>query len=278
MLHLQQNYEIMLRMQFLKRINSSLRDMRPSEADVARRVLRSPDRVATQSLRDFAAWCGTSDATVLRTCRAAGFDGYQDLKYHALREFTSPGAGQAPTSTEDLDFIDDVQAGLASCQQSLPKAAAMLHRATRVGIVGIGASCGVGFVLADVLCTLGKHAAPLIDDQAIHFSLTPSAKNLVLVAISHSGETGFPLRAVSEANRAKVPTIGLSNEPGSELARSVDLILATQSVERPEGSFSITPRICQLAVLDRLVAHLRGLTQTKARKSRTRARSKRLAS
>ncbi len=62
------------------------------------------------------------------------------------------------------------------------------------------------------------------------------------IAISHSGETQFPLLAVLEAKKAGVKSIGLTNEPGSELARSVDLLLPTQTVERPAGSFEIAPR------------------------------------
>ena len=60
-------------------------------------------------------------------------------------------------------------------------------------------------------------------------------------------------------------SIGLSNEPGSELARAVDVLLPTQTVERPEGSFAIAPRICQLAVLDKLLTRVRALEQKRAK-------------
>lgn len=75
------------------------------------------------------------------------------------------------------------------------------------------------------------------------------------------------------AKQARVPTIGLTNEPASELAQIVDIPLPTQSVERPEGSFSIVPRLCQLAVLDRLIEELKsdGLPSGKQRQP---ARSK----
>jgi DNA-binding MurR/RpiR family transcriptional regulator len=91
------------------------------------------------------------------------------------------------------------------------------------------------------------------------FAFTPPVSGLVLIAISHSGETQFPLRTVLEARTAGVKSIGLSNEPGSELGRAVDVLLPTQMIERPAGSFAIAPRICQLAVLDRLLTRVREL-------------------
>jgi len=240
-------------------LEASLPTMRPSEAAVARRLLRELGRVASGSLREVTAWCETSDATVVRACRAAGFDGFQDLKYHVLRELTARGSSLVPGSAPagDSDYAADIGAGLSASASTLPKAARLLKPATRVALAGVGASQGIGLILTDVFFALGKQALPLPDEQALSFVLTPPVKGLVLLAISHSGETRFALRAVSEAKRAGVPTIGLSNEPASELARSVDVYLPTQTVERPEGSFSITPRICQLAVLDRLVTLLK---------------------
>ncbi len=239
-------------------LENSLADMRRSEAAVARRLLRDLGRVASRSLRDVAAWCETSDATVVRTCRAAGFDGFQDLKYHVLRELTNHGNGAAlGTSTNELDYAADIAASLSASSTALPKAARLLKSASRVALAGVGASQGVGLILTDVFFALGKQALPLTNEQALSFALTPPARGLVLLAISHSGETLFSLRAVQAARRAKVPTIGVSNEPASELAKAVDIYLPTQTVERPEGSFSIAPRVCQLAVLDQLVSLLK---------------------
>lgn len=232
-------------------LESRLPSMRPSEADVARRLLRDPVRVAGQSLREMAAWCGTSDATVLRTCRAAGYDGYQDLKYHVLRELR--GARPAAEASPVTDCAADMAAGIAASAALLPKAARLLRAASRICFAGVGASLGVGHILADVLSARGRQSLAVGDEGALAFVLAAPVRGLVLIAISHSGESRFVLKAAAAAREAKVPVIGVSNEPGSELAQGVDVYLPTQTVERPEGSFAIAPRICQLAVLDRLV-------------------------
>jgi DNA-binding MurR/RpiR family transcriptional regulator len=259
-------------MQPREALESGLAQMRPSEAEVARHLLRDMARVANHSLREVAAWCGTSDATVVRACRAAGFDGYQDLKYHVLREVLgrqpqdpmAVGRNGAPPEHPGPDYGADIGASLEACEPILAAAVALLHPARRVAIAGVGASLGIGLVLSDVLSALGRQTITLGDAQTLAFVLTPPRNDLVLVAISHSGETRFPLLAVREAKAAGVPTLGLSNEPGSELARTVSLFLPTRTVERPEGSFSIAPRVGQLAVLDRLISHLKP-TQEPAR-------------
>ena len=260
---------ILSQMQVQAALETGLATMRPGEADVARRLLRDPGRVAAGSLREVAAWCATSDATVVRACRAAGFDGFQDLKYHVLRELTARGTAALPaTAPKGEDYADDIAAGRAASATALPRAVKLLRKARRLAIAGVGASHGVGLILTDVLGALGRPALPLADEQTLGFALTPPVTGLVLLAISHSGETRFPLVAVRAARAAGVPTLALSNEPASELAGTADVYLPTRTVERPEGSFSISPRIAQLAVLDRLVAELKSSSGGRARRRR----------
>ena len=243
-----------------KTLQSRMADMRPSEAEVVRRLVRDLGLVAEKSLRDVAAGLQTSDATVVRACRAAGFDGFQDLKYHVLRELTAGGQFK-PLVNGDHQYLGDIDASVGASNASLEIAAILLRRASRVALVGVGASFGVGVILTDVLFAIGRQALPIHDAQMAGFAFTPPVKGLVLIAISHSGETQFPLSTAREATKAGVKSIGISNEPGSELGRAVDVLLPTQTVERPEGSFAIAPRICQLVVLDRLLMRVRELEQ-----------------
>jgi DNA-binding MurR/RpiR family transcriptional regulator len=236
-------------------LQAGLRHMRPSEAAVTRRLLRHLPMVAEKSLREVAAACRTSDATVMRACRAAGFDGYQDLKYYVLRELT---AGEAkPAAPAGGDYSADVAASLAAVGGSLGPAARLLGAADRVALAGVGASHGVAVIASDILFTLRKQALLLQDDQMGSFAFTSPVDGLVLLAISHSGETRFPVRMAREARAAGVGSIGLTNEPAGELARAVDIALTTQAVEPARGSYAIAPRICQLAVLDALFTLVR---------------------
>jgi len=231
-------------------LQDRLKGMRPSEAEVARRLLRNLGLIAGKSLREVAAQCRTSDATVVRACRAAGFDGFQDLKYHVLREFTS--GEPPPPSARHGAYGDDIGASLASAEASLDRSAGLLRQASRVVLAGVGASYGVALIATDILFTLGKPALPVHNEQMASFALAPPVRGLVLLAISHSGETQFPVRVAQDARQAGVPSIGLTNEPGSELAQAVDVLVPTQAVEPPRGSYAIAPRLCQLVVLDLL--------------------------
>lgn len=248
-------------MSVVNTLQARLADMRPSEADVARRLIRNLPAVAEKSLREIAAACETSDATVMRACRAAGYDGFQDLKYNVLRELTGGAPLHAGVPVED-HYQADIRASLEAVAPSLQQAARLLRQARRVLIVGSGASHGIGIVFTDILFTIGKQALTALDSQSAGFALTPPTEDLLVLAISHSGETQFPLRVVQDARRLSVPTIALTNEPGSELARAVDVVLPTQTVEHPAGSFAIGPRICQLAVIDHWLIELQKLETT----------------
>jgi DNA-binding MurR/RpiR family transcriptional regulator len=228
--------------------------MRPAEAAVARRLLRDPGRVAEGSLRQVSEWLKTSDATVMRACRAAGFDGFQDLKYHVLREFTAGRLPAAPVAQGAYDA--DLAASLEAAGRSLDAAARLLRGARRVALSGVGASQGVALIALDLLFTVGRPALLIQNEQMAAYVFTPSAGDVVLLAISHSGETRFPVQVIQEARESGVPSIALTNEPASELARLADVVVSTQAVESPRGSYAIAPRICQLAVLDQLFARL----------------------
>ncbi len=239
-------------------LQARLGDMRPSEAEVTRRLLRDLGLVAEASLREVAAECQTSDTTVVRACRAAGYDGFQDLKYHVLREFTSGGQRPRRVSADaPFDYQSDLAASRMAAEASLQRAAGLVRRASRIVLVGVGASHGVGLILTDILFTLGKPTLPLQDVQMGGFAFAAPTQGVLLIAISHSGETQFPLKMILEAKQAGVKTLGLTNEPGSELARAVEVVLLTQTVDHPAGSFAIAPRICQLAVLDQLLTRVR---------------------
>jgi DNA-binding MurR/RpiR family transcriptional regulator len=229
-------------------LQARLKRMRPSEAAVARRLLRSLGLVASKSLREVAAHCRTSDTTVVRACRAAGFDGFQDLKYYVLREFT--GGDAAPAAQGQDAYREDINASVTAAEVALDQAARLIRWARRVVLAGVGASQGVAIIATDILFTLGKQALPIQSEQMASFAFTAPMSGLVVLAISHSGETQFPLQVVRQAREAGVKCIGLTNEPASELARAVDVLLPTQAVEPPRGSYAIAPRICQLAVLD----------------------------
>ena len=231
-------------------LQGRLKDMRPSEAEATRRLLRNLALVAEKSLRDVADSCETSDATVMRACRAAGFDGFQDLKYHVLREFTK---GQFKSRATAQDFYrEDIAASVHAAEVSMDQAARLIRSARRVALVGVGASFGIAAVAMDILFTLGKQALPIETEQTASFAFTPPVAGLALLAISHSGETRFPIQVAERAREAGLQSIGITNEPSSELARAVDILLPTQAVEPARGSYAIAPRICQLAVLDQL--------------------------
>ncbi len=99
----------------------------------------------------------------MRACRAAGFDGFQDLKYHVLRELTGGVLQEAPAS--QANYRDDLRASLGAAETAVEAAAQLIRGAQRVALTGVGASHGVALIATDILFTLGKQALPIQSEQ-----------------------------------------------------------------------------------------------------------------
>jgi len=88
----------------LDRIQSGLDQLRPSEQQVARFVLRHPNLVINLSFPEIAARTGVSQPTVARFCMAAGFSGYRDFKLRLAQSL----ANSVPFVHRDVNSKDSM--------------------------------------------------------------------------------------------------------------------------------------------------------------------------
>ena len=103
-----------------------------------------------------------SETTVVRTGRAAGFDGFQDVKYHVLRELTVGGEWKSAVNGE-AHYGSDIGARVSAVDAALDEAAALLCHASRVVLGGVAASHGIALILPEVRFTRHKQALPIHD-------------------------------------------------------------------------------------------------------------------
>lgn len=74
----------------LPRLRLEMPHLRRSEQRVAKVILAAPEQVVYSSITEVAAEARCSDATVLRLCRALGFNGFQEFKLALSRELVMP--------------------------------------------------------------------------------------------------------------------------------------------------------------------------------------------
>jgi DNA-binding MurR/RpiR family transcriptional regulator len=240
----------------------------PAERRVAQRVLDAPGAAAASTITTLALDCGTSEATVVRFCRAVGFSGYRDLRLALATELgrVEGGAGSARTVSSDIhpgDDLDEVVEKIAfadaraveeTAQQldldALHLVIEALVSARRIDIYGVGASAFVGLDLQQKLHRIGRVAFAWVDP---HVALTSAAllgPEDVAVGISHSGATLDTLDALAEARAHGVTTIAVTNFPRSPLASIADHVLTTAARETTFRSGATASRLAQLTVVD----------------------------
>ncbi|GAB2933963.1 MurR/RpiR family transcriptional regulator [Streptomyces mayteni] len=218
-------------------------ELSASERQVAEYMAAHPDVVAVSSAAELGRRTGTSDATVVRTTRALGYQGYRELKRATLEVLTRQRnlaatldhrLGQLPAGDNDCDRVlaDSVDL-LAQMRRDLDAAAwqravGALRAADRVVTHGLGPAgmladylslsltrIGVpsrsittaGFRLADDLVDLGGRDAVVVFAPIREFRETA-------VVLDHAAEVGATVILVTES-------LGMS------LGHRVDVTLST---------------------------------------------------
>ena len=142
----------------IRRITESQSSLRKSEAKVASYVLENLDEVIEMRVVDLASKSSVSEPTVIRFCRAIGFDGFQSFKLQLAQQlglgsvFTQFAVEDSDTVADLLNKVFDTTVGsLITVRDEinsavLEQAIDTISDARRVEFYGFGAS---GSVAAD---------------------------------------------------------------------------------------------------------------------------------
>jgi DNA-binding MurR/RpiR family transcriptional regulator len=244
-----------------------LPSLAPAEQRVARRVLEDPGAVAGSTISALAVACQTSEATVVRFCRAVGLTGYPALRIALATELGRServdGARSVSADIHPGDDLDEVVEKIAfadaraveeTAQQldldALRRVVDAIVTARKVDIYGVGASAIVGLDLQQKLHRIGRVAFSWGDP---HLALTSSAllgPEDVAIGISHSGSTQDTVDALKQAAANGVTTVAVTNFPRSPLAALADQVLTTAARETTFRSGATASRLAQLTVID----------------------------
>ncbi len=242
------------------RLRSVLPTLSESERRVALWVLDNADAAIRQSMSAIAQACDVSDTTVLRMCRAAGFEGFTDLKLALARE-----PRVAPPQPNDQPPADGLQAArnvFTANRQALSDTLSVLDQATFTRALdlmagarhilagGVGGSGIVAQAFYQRCFRLGLRCDAPVDSQLqiMHAGLTGPGD--LVVAISYSGITSDPVLLLQEARARGAATMCITGNSRSPLARLADVVLV--SVSHEQGSEPMAAQIAQLTLVDAL--------------------------
>jgi glucosamine--fructose-6-phosphate aminotransferase (isomerizing) len=116
----------------------------------------------------------------------------------------------------------------ADLRQPLEEAARLASGTTRIIFTGVGS--GLNATIPAVYYLMGRgRVAEYIDTTELVYNLYPGLAGSLLVLNTRSGETAELIRVAELARQAGVPTVAVTNEPASTVARLADVCLPTYS-------------------------------------------------
>lgn len=251
----------------LDAIRGQLDALSKSEQKVALAILKNPELALAENLSALARHAGVSEPTVVRFCRAIGYDGWQEFKLKLAQNIAIalPGADQPLTHgdlaadlvnkicSRSINTLLDLRAHLNP--NAIQRALDVLAPASKIEFYGQGSS---GLVAADAQHKFFRSGVPTIaySDPHIH-SIAASLlkKGDAVVAISQRGNSGALLRSVQLARKGGAEVVVLAPS-GTPLAALATVLVPIDLSFNTDPYTPISARLAHLVVIDILAVGL----------------------
>jgi DNA-binding MurR/RpiR family transcriptional regulator len=248
-------------------VTALLPGLRPSDAKVMRLVLTDSAFVQAATTNEVAARAGVSPATVVRAARAAGFDGFGELKRALVQDLAlRPGAAPPDELTVESTVDEITELVLRSHASSigatratvdpsaLRHAVELLTRAENVVVFGVGTSAAPAADAAYRWTAIGCRVSAPHDARTAQLQARLLTPNSALVAISHSGRSEETLSVVDAARQAGAGVVAITSFASSPLAGRATALLVAGGPDLGLHMAPSSSRLAHLAVVDILHA------------------------
>lgn len=251
----------------LDSIRTQLDALSKSEKKVAIAVLKNPDLAVAGNISALAASAQVSEPTVVRFCRALGFDGWHEFKLKLAQTLALalPQADESPLQgdlaadlvnkicSRSINALLDLRNNLQPA--AIEKALDVLARSSKIEFWGQGTS---GIVAMDAQHKFFRSGVPTVaySDPHIHaISAALLQKGDVVVALSQRGNSTALLHSVQLARRMGAEVIALSPS-GTPLADLATVLVPIDLRFNIDPYTPISARLAHLVVIDILAVGL----------------------
>lgn len=251
-------------------LRGRLSSLKEAERRVASLILRHPEKIMTYTVAEAAFQSKVSEATVIRLCRTLGFTGYQDLKYRLARELASPIHALISEDVVEGDAAEEVMKKVFAFNiqtlnetlevldpKALDRAAALLDRAEKILVIGVGTSSANVQDAHNKFFRLGLNSVAQSDAHLQLMEASLLTPRDAVLAITHSGRTRDPVETLAVARKAGARTIAITSNPSSPVTEHADVVLLTASGETAFRSEAMASRMAQMSIVDTLYTLIR---------------------
>ena len=215
------------------------------EKKIGNYILINYKEVVNMTISELAKNSGTSVVSVSRFCKKCDVDGFHHLKIALAREIVE-GDDNIPVSNDITreDIGQSLQNILANKIEEMKQTISLIdtkefdkilesiQNAGIVQFVAVGNTIPVALDGAYKFNEIGiRSMAGSIWETQLSFSMTLKEQD-VLIAISNTGESKQVQKMVEAAKENGATTIGITNNPDSTIAKTVDYHIQTATREK----------------------------------------------
>lgn len=246
-----------------------LREIRPSlsntEQQIARFILENPEEATSMTVRKLAQKTYSSPSSVIRVCRALGFEGYKDLRHALVQELAALGErGTHPE--EELTPQDSVQEIIDKVTQKniqclvdtqrllspdvLEQCVELILKSRIVMLFGLGASLCVARDTYLKFLRLNKPCVVNDDWHSQFLQALNSSPEDVGIVFSYSGQTVEMIQCMKAMKENGTPIIAITRYYPSEVSQLADHVLYIAANESLFRTGAMSSRMSQLNAVD----------------------------
>ncbi|GAA3904913.1 MurR/RpiR family transcriptional regulator [Gibbsiella dentisursi] len=233
-------------------IRNMMGGLSPILERVGRFVTENPDYVMRHTITELADSIETSEGSITRFCRAAGFKGFSDFRTALALEqgANQPLLGVDPELKPVIDSIFDSNKIIDF--NELNTVATKLHEASHIAIYAVGVAVPVAMLLQINLMRMGK-SANLIDRLCQPQPVNPSGERCVVVAIHISEASADILQMLVQSKQQGHKIISLSRGSFHPFTQLADWNLQAAVSCASDGESGFSEIAGAMIVVDRLL-------------------------
>lgn len=237
--------------------------LKPAERNVALYILNHLDDVIRMPIAVLAEKAKTSEATIVRMCRALNFSGFKDLKLSIASaptleiphnhnfELEKDSTILQMIQTIQVHNIDAIKKTLMiNGEREFEKIIHKINDARKIIFIGIGASAIVAQDFEHKLKRINKNCETIFDSHGQLIAATHATSEDVVFAISYSGETKEIINALTVAKENQATIITMTQNKRNTIKSLADYALYVVSNEADIRSSATASRIAQLTLID----------------------------
>lgn len=239
--------------------------MTKGQKQLADYILENPSEVVNRSITDLISHTSLkSEASVVKFYRLLGFDGFKSFKiklaqelvnrtfYHSQTDITLDDEPREIKKKVFLGAMNSLsQNGETSAAECI-EAQRLLSASKRIIIIGQGASAAICQYAYFRFSELGLNCVYNLDAHMNAVFLSHPQLDDVIFCVSQSGETADIYKQIEMGYRNRIPTILVTGNAVSSIAKLSRIVLSTVSVERNILTDALNSRITQFCLIDAL--------------------------